>query len=438
MAGADGGAVRQRVGAQRRRRVTGGQNQRRRVVRQRNAVEHVLQQGVVGVAVAHQHGTEHVLLVFADHQLAVDAGHFVLETVTAGAGGARLGIAHRAHVHAHQFQLGAHVGAGEIAGLVVEHRGHGARHGVARRHQPEDLVVPERAFTDREDRRVRGAALVVHHDAAALAQLQTALAAQAVLRADAGGEHDHVGFQRRLAFEVHAQGVLFAGVDQLGFHAGVDVHAERFHFLAQQGAAGFVQLHRHQLRREFHHMGFQPQQPQRVGGFQPEQAAAHHHAAFGVAGAAFDRVQVVHGAVHQAVLVVVAGDRRHERIGTGGQHQGVVVLPDTAGGDHGFMVPVDLHHLVVQVQRHPVVPVPLRRGQTEILRGLVVEQRGQMHPVVGGPVLAGEHMEGPGAGVALLDQGLHQVVTDHAVADDHQVARGGKYGVVVRHSLASC
>ena len=375
MAGADGGAVRQRVGAQRRRRVTGGQNQRRRVVRQRNAVKHVLQQGVVGVAVAHQHGTEHILLVFADHQLAVDAGHFVLEAVTAGAGGARLGIAHRAHVHAHQFQLGAHVGAGEVAGLVVEHRGHGARHGVAGRHQPEDPVVPERAFPDRKDRRVRGATLVVHHDAAALAQLQTALAAQAVLRADAGGEHDHVGFQRRLAFEVHAQGVLFAGVDPLGFHAGVDVHAERFHFLTQQGAAGFVQLHGHQLRREFHHMGFQPQQPQRIGGFQPEQAAAHHHAAFGVAGAAFDRVQVVHGAVHQAVLVVVAGDRRHKRIGAGGQYQGVVVLPDTAGGDHGFIFPVDLHHLVVQVQRHPVVPVPLRRGQTEILRGLVVEQR---------------------------------------------------------------
>ena len=54
-----------------------------------------------------------------------------------------------------------------------------------------------------------------------------------------------------------------------------------------------------------------------------------------------DRVEVVEGAVDVAARQVVAGHRRHERVGAGGQHQRVVVDALAVGGDHRLGGAVD-------------------------------------------------------------------------------------------------
>ena len=101
--------------------------------------------------------------------------------------------------------------------------------------------------------------------------------------------------------------------------------------LPQQRAAALVDLHRHQPRRELHDVRRQAEQPQRARGLQAEQAAADHQPgppALGVtaavSAAALMRVQVVERPVDEAAGQVGAGDRRHERVRAGREHQGVV------------------------------------------------------------------------------------------------------------------
>jgi hypothetical protein len=147
--------------------------------------------------------------------------------------------------------------------------------------QAEDLAVPQRAFADGVDGRVGGEAAVVDDDAAPVAHLQARLARQFVTRADAGGEDDHVGFQVRAVFEIHAMGVLLAIDDLDRVLLRMGGHAQFLDLLAQHAAAAFIDLHRHQARREFDHVGFQLQVAQGLGAFQAQQAAADHHAAPG-------------------------------------------------------------------------------------------------------------------------------------------------------------
>jgi hypothetical protein len=89
----------------------------------------------------------------------------------------------------------------------------------------------------------------------------------------------------------------------------VHLHAQALDLAAQHAAAAFVHLHRHQARGELHHMGFQAQVAQGLGAFQPQQAAAHHHARAGLAPRRHG-FQVFDGAVDEAV--------GRSRPGTGG------------------------------------------------------------------------------------------------------------------------
>ncbi|MDT4827794.1 hypothetical protein FQZ97_611530 [compost metagenome] len=83
VAGAHGGAGRQRVGAQRRGRLAGREDQHGRIGRQLDAVLRVLQQGVVVAVVADQYGAQHLPAVGGDHQAAVAAAGLVDEAVAA-------------------------------------------------------------------------------------------------------------------------------------------------------------------------------------------------------------------------------------------------------------------------------------------------------------------------------------------------------------------
>jgi hypothetical protein len=90
-----------------------GQDQEFRVRRQRDAVERHLQQRAVLGRIADQHRAQQLLAVFADHDLLVDLLALVDVLVGARPGRLALGVADAGHVHAHELELGAHVGAGE-------------------------------------------------------------------------------------------------------------------------------------------------------------------------------------------------------------------------------------------------------------------------------------------------------------------------------------
>jgi len=84
------------------------------MLRQRHAGQGELQQRAVIAGIAHQDGAEERLAVAGHHQLLVDdlVGVDVAQRVRDAA----VRIADRGHVHAHELQLGAHVGAEELHG----------------------------------------------------------------------------------------------------------------------------------------------------------------------------------------------------------------------------------------------------------------------------------------------------------------------------------
>ena len=110
----------------------------------------------------------------------------------------------------------------------------------------------------------------------------------------------------------------------------------------QQRAAGLVDLDGHEPRCHLDDMRRHPERPQRVGRLQAQQTTTDDH---GVAGSPHrerrlhigaDAVEVIKGAVYVAAGQVVAGHGRHERVGTGRQHQGVVPESFAGCGHHGL------------------------------------------------------------------------------------------------------
>ncbi|MNQ37592.1 hypothetical protein D3C85_511420 [compost metagenome] len=430
VAGTDRGGGGQRVHAQQRRGLALGQNQAGRVCRRRDAVLRVLQQGVVVAVVAHQHGAQHAFAVRGHHQAAVTGAGFVDVAVAARARRRAVRVADGADIHAQQLELGGHVGARERRfGGAAKLGRDDARHLVAGRHQAEHGAAPGRAFADGVDAFVAAAAMAVDGDAAALGQRQSGLARQIHLRPDAGREHDQVGFQRRAFGKAHAVAILRAGLDVLRGARQMHAHAQRFDAGLQRGAAGFVELHRHQARRKLHNVRFQVQRLEGVGGLQPQQAAAHDHAAPRAAGGLADQVQVVDAAIHQARRAFGPGDGRHEGIGAGGQHQ-FVVGGAAAGGDHLLLVAVDLQHRLAQVQGQALLFVQRGLAQRHRLGIAPVQVFGQVDAVIGAAGLLAEDVDAIARERAAGDQLLDAMVAHHAVADDNQRLQGigsGRY-----------
>jgi hypothetical protein len=257
-------------------------------------------------------------------------------------------------------------------------------------------------------------------DAAALAQGEAGFAAQGVLGTDTGREQEHVGFQHAAIGEFEAVGGAFAVDDVLGGLLGVHFQPQALYLVLQQGAALGIQLYRHQPGGEFHHMGFQAEQAQGVGGFQAEQAAADHHAGLGIAAGGLDVGQIFQGTVDKTLVPLPAGDGRHEGGGAGGQHQAVVGEHGAGGGGQGLGVPVDGGYRLVKAQLEAAFAVPVGAGHQQGFRLLAVEHFGEVHPVVGGMLLGAEHRDVVLLHAVLVHQLLQQVVSDHAVADDNQ------------------
>ena len=222
-----------------------------------------------------------------------------------------MGIADPAHIHAQQLQLGAEVGAGEAVFTAEEVVDGHLGHFITRRDEAIHAVVPAGAFADGIDIRVGGLAAIVDHDAAALGNRQSALGGQFIARADPGREDDEIDLQLATVGEVHGFARLGALLNDLfGVFAGVNFHAHAFNFAPQLLAAHLVELLGHQHRREFDNMGFDTEVFQGACGFQAEQAAADHRAAFAATGAGFNGVKIFNGAIDEAILSFRAFNRR--------------------------------------------------------------------------------------------------------------------------------
>ena len=262
-------------------------------------------------------------------------------------------------------------------------------------------------------------------------------AGQLVARTHTRREHDQAGVDGSPVAQRHPHRVVIGGPphgpialcrrDRVGADADVHRDAQFGDHPAEQCTAGLVQLLGHQPRRHLDDVGMQPERAQRVGGLQAEQATADHHTDGGVTGGlcalrvCADRVEIVEGAIDVAGRQVVAGHRRNERIGAGGQHQRVVVDPLAVRGDDGLGGPIDLGYLDAQPQRDLVVTGVAIAGQREPAAVPVLGVTSETDPVVGGVGLLGQHGDPPhGLGVA-GPHGLDEPMTDHAVADHHNV-----------------
>ncbi|NUA48916.1 hypothetical protein HAT94_02204 [Dickeya solani] len=262
--------------------------------------------------------------------------------------------------------------------------------------------------------------MIVNHDTAAHAYLQPGLTRQPNAWANTGGKQYQIGFQRRTIGEVHAVARLLARRNSAGFLAGMYMQTQRFNLALQQLRAAAVQLYRHQPGGELHHMGFQPQLAQCIGGFQPQQPAAYHHAAARFTRFGGDGVQIVQRAIYQTTGAIVARHRRHKRVGTGRQHQPIVRGFLTARVAHTAALAIDCHHLTTGTQLNTGLLEKAFAHHRQRFGAATGKILGQMYPVIGRMAFFAKHHHVILLVQATFHQLLQKVVPDHAVPHYHQ------------------
>ena len=299
--------------------------------------------------------------------------------------------------------------------------GDGLGHLVTRRHQAVDHAAVQRHLADGVDGRVGGLQQVVDRHAAALADVDAAGARQVVARADAGGDDNHVHLQLVSVLEAHA-GHAAVAQHLLGRLVQMHAHAEVFDLAHQHPRAGVVDLPRHQARSEFNHVRFQPQVVGRLGRFEAEQAAANNGSPFHPVAVVDNSLQVLDGAVDEHAALFDARHRRHERERPGSQHHRVVAHLDVPVGAHHLGPAVDVAGAVADVQFDAVGLVPGHFGHHEFLRVAVGEKRGKADAVIRRTRLLAEGDQPELPVCVALDELLAETLSDHAVADDDNVA----------------
>ena len=196
---------------------------------------------------------------------------------------------------------------------------------------------------------------------------------------------------------------------------------------AEQCTTRLVELLGHQPRRHLDDMGVQPERAQRISGFQPEQAAADHHTdrrtTRGEGGLRIgaDRVEVVERAVDVAARQVVAGHGRYECVGTGGQHERVVIDPLVFCGDDRLCRPVDPGYPSAEPQPNLAVARVVVAGQRETSAVPVLGVSGETDTVVCGVGLLGQHGDPPRPLGVTSAHGFDEPVADHSVPDHDDV-----------------
>ena len=215
--------------------------------------------------------------------------------------------------------------------------------------------------------RIAGAATDIGDNTAAIADLEAARAGQLVARPHAGREHQHGAVDGFAVRQRHPQPAAVVP-DLSSRHTGVHGQTQPLDDVGQHRATALVDLKRHQPRTKLHDMRCQAHQPQRVCRFQAQQAAADHDAGGpwpGGLGHHPDRVEIVQRAIDEAAIGVLAGDRRHERIGAGGQHKRVVADTSTGRRGNGARRPRDGGDPLCHPQMYQIVTGVVVSGQGE-------------------------------------------------------------------------
>ena len=208
----------------------------------------------------------------------------------------------------------------------------------------------------------------------------------------------------------------------------MDVDTQAADHPAQQRTAGLVELDRHQPGRHLDDMRRHPERAQCVGRFQAQQTAPDDD---GVAGAAHrerrahigaDRIEVVQRAVDVTTGQVVARHGRHERGGTGGQHQRVIAEPFTADAVTTALASRSTVATgLSRISPDAVVVAVAVTWERETVAVPVLGVGGQRNAVIGGVGLLGQDGDPPGRGGVAGPQRLDEAVPDHAVSDDDHV-----------------
>ena len=208
--------------------------------------------------------------------------------------------------------------------------------------------------------------------------------------------------------------------DLLRVAARVHLHAQALDLGLQHPAAAFVHLHRHQAGGELHHMGFQAHIAQGLGAFQPQQAAANHHARAGLGPCGLHGFQVFDGAVHKAVRAVAPRHLGHEGVGACGQHE-LVVRHDFAilCGD-GIGAPVNAGSARGQPQRKAGALEKAGLHQRQLGGRFAAEEFGEVNAVVRGAGFFAQHRD-LHAGDTGLGQALQKLVAHHSVANENNL-----------------
>lgn len=221
-------------------------------------------------------------------------------------------IAEAGHIYAEQLELCRQVRAGELGVPAEQPVGDHLRGGVTGRDQPIAAALDRRHLTDRINGRIACPVSDIGDHTAAVGHVETASAGQLVAGPHAGGEHEHRGVDGIAVGQRDPQPAGMV-VDRGGRHPGMYGQTPCGDEVGQHRAAAFIDLKRHQPRRELHDMRGQTQQPQCIGGLETQQPTADHDPdGPGLAGLGRrpNRVEVIQCAVDEAAVQVVAGDRR--------------------------------------------------------------------------------------------------------------------------------
>ena len=220
-----------------------------------------------------------------------------------------------------------------------------------------------------------------------------------------------------------------AFVDEHLLHpdARADANIERLDAPLEDAAAVVVELHRHEARRHLDHGRVEAEEPEGVGRLESEQAAADDCAGAAAGRPLRDRVEIVERPVHEHTRRIDTAHGRNERRRTGREHAGVERDAVAARGGHFVFVSVE-----ARSTRSPVRSVTFGWSYRSSAPSVSASgstpsnTRRQVHAVVGPPVLLAEHDQLMVLEEPAFDRGLHEVVTDHAVADHEDApGRGG-------------
>mmetsp|Transcript_11762 Transcript_11762/g.29601 ORF Transcript_11762/g.29601 Transcript_11762/m.29601 type:complete len:808 (+) Transcript_11762:400-2823(+) len=255
------------------------------------------QQNLVVRGVAHEDAahearairTEHQLLVHPRDGVVLHDGHrfAVLD----------LGVSKAGDVHAHELELGGHIGFREVAVAGHQVLGHHLRHVVPGRHQAVDhcavyRVVEAGSLANGVDVRIGACERVVHLHPTTGPKLEVTRTGEIVTGFDAAGDDDHVDVEGLLLIleldPTYGSSIILDEVLCRG--AEVDLEPKIFDLIDEELRALIIHLARHQAGRELHDVHLAAQVVGGLRRLEPKQATAEDDAALLARGGVVDDI----------------------------------------------------------------------------------------------------------------------------------------------------